>query len=355
MCRNNILSATKLTSGYRSGQDVSKPLSSASGEGKCSHGSSDDDSRHSTATGGIYKGRSSSAHAPHYHLHLQAFEAAKQASVYFLTDEDNGLMNVLGFDLFKEVLSIKTKQENSAIKSRSITFVIDVTGSMGNNIASVREATTKYVELIRTSENVPEKYILVTFSDPVTLETARETTSADEMIKWLTDLRVDGGGDCPEYALSGLLTGATMSNNKSAVYIITDAPAKDENRETEVISILQRKNLTPKFLITPECSARKKRHAGRHKRSSSVYDRIAQATGGSVNRVQTSELQAVVEADLTGDIPSSVALIKWTTMQASDPGVFNIEVDRSVIYLTIFISGLKNTTDLILKYPNGEC
>ncbi|XP_062617849.1 uncharacterized protein LOC134279455 [Saccostrea cucullata] len=307
MCKNNILSTTKLTSGYKSGQDVSKPLISTSRKGKCSHGSSDDDSRHSTATGGIYKGRSTSAHAPHYHLHFQAFEAAKQASVYFLSDEDNGLMNILGFTLFKEVLSIKTKQENSAIKSLSITFVIDVTGSMRDNIESVREATTRYVELLRISENVPEKYILVTFSDP----------------------------------------GATMSNNKSTVYIITDAPAKDESREAEVISVLQRKNLTPKFLITPECSVRKKRKAaGRHKRSSSVYDRIAQATGGSVNRVQTSELQAIVEADLTGDIPSSVAVIRWITMQASDPSVFNIEVDRSVLYLSIFISGLRNTNGL---------
>jgi hypothetical protein len=78
-----------LTSGYKSGQDVSKPLASAQNSGKCSHGSSDDASRLKTATGGIYKGRANAAHAPHYHLHAKAFEAAKQATIYFLSDEGN--------------------------------------------------------------------------------------------------------------------------------------------------------------------------------------------------------------------------------------------------------------------------
>lgn len=48
----------------------------------------------------------------------------------------------------------------------SITFVIDVTGSMSDNIASVIQGATTFVEQIRQSERIPEKYILVTFSDP---------------------------------------------------------------------------------------------------------------------------------------------------------------------------------------------
>lgn len=90
LCKNNTRT-TKLTSGYKSKQDVSKPLSNNQGIGKCSHGSQDDTSRLKSATGGIYKGRSSSAHAPHFYLHNEAFEAAKLATVYFLSDESKKL------------------------------------------------------------------------------------------------------------------------------------------------------------------------------------------------------------------------------------------------------------------------
>lgn len=59
-----------------------------------------------------------------------------------------------------------------------------------------------------------------------------------------------------------LSLGAKLSNHNSTIYIYTDAPAKDESRETEVIQILQRKNVTPKFRLRPECAGRRKRDTG---------------------------------------------------------------------------------------------
>lgn len=41
----------------------------------------------------------------------------------------------------------------------------------------------------------------------VDLEKSRVTNDADEMINWINGLTVSGGGDCPEYSLSGLITG----------------------------------------------------------------------------------------------------------------------------------------------------
>ncbi|XP_062566521.1 von Willebrand factor A domain-containing protein 7-like [Saccostrea cucullata] len=257
MCINNTIT-TKLTSGYRAGQDVSKPLKSEGQTGKCSHGSQDDTTRLKTATGGIYKGRSAAAHAPHFHLHEQAFEAAKQASVYFLSDGDDGLFNMLGNHLSTEIFQIKSNTGNKEIKDYSIAFIVDVTGSMADNIDGVKRGTTSFVNAIKTSENVPEKYILVTFSDPVDLETSRVTADADEMIDWLSKLSVSGGADCPEYSLSGLLTGATLSNKNSPVYIYTDAPPKDPEKEAEVINILLEKNITAKFRLRNECGRRRR-------------------------------------------------------------------------------------------------
>lgn len=368
LCKNNTRT-TRLTSGYKSEQDVSKPLSNNQGIGKCSHGSQDDTSSLKSATGGIYKGRSSSAHAPHFHLHNEAFEAAKTATIYFLSDENDGLFSHLGNYLTKEVFQIKSKKENQEVKDYSITFVIDVTGSMRDNIAAVIQGAATFVDQIRQSERKPEKYILVTFSDPVDLEKSQVTDDADEMISWINSLTVDGGGDCPEYSLSGLITGATLSNLNSTIYIYTDAPAKDESRETEVIEILQRKSITPKFRLRNECAGRRKRDTDRHKRQSSVYDNIAQATGGDVERFSLSaELAAKVQEDLMNEIsfiqsnssqainqnnlPSSISIIKWRSTNTDQ--FTTIEVDNSVDSLRIEINGTSNSSEIHLRNPNGS-
>ena len=59
-CPDNLITR-KLTSGYRSGQDIKKPLDI----GKCSHGGQTDDSRLKPATGGINKDSSSQLESPH--------------------------------------------------------------------------------------------------------------------------------------------------------------------------------------------------------------------------------------------------------------------------------------------------
>lgn len=48
----------------------------------------------------------------------------------------------------------------------SLTFVIDVTGSMSNVIEKAKLAAKKIVVEAKDSQFVPEKYVLVTFSDP---------------------------------------------------------------------------------------------------------------------------------------------------------------------------------------------
>lgn len=59
-CETNLITV-KLTSGYRSGQDIKKPIDI----GKCSHGGKTDDSRFKPATGGINKDSASKHESPH--------------------------------------------------------------------------------------------------------------------------------------------------------------------------------------------------------------------------------------------------------------------------------------------------
>ena len=71
-CGTNLITG-KLTSGYRSGQDVRKPVN----KGKCSHGGRTDDSRFQSATGGINKDSTSIEESPH--ARYETFDKEKNA------------------------------------------------------------------------------------------------------------------------------------------------------------------------------------------------------------------------------------------------------------------------------------
>ncbi|XP_055995682.1 von Willebrand factor A domain-containing protein 7-like isoform X2 [Ostrea edulis] len=338
-CTDNIIT-TKLTSGYKAGQDISKPTEPLGAIfGKCSHGTSDDSSRTDPATGGIYKGRVSMNSAPHHKWHHQAWEAAAKATHHFLMD--------------KKVLHIKSRQE---VTKNSLAFVIDLTGSMSGEIAGVKRATVKLVEESRNSIFVPEKYILVTFSDPENLTTAKETTDWNQMIDFLQALSVSGGGDCPEYALSGMLLAINMSNPGSQIIFCSDADAKDEDKHDDVVEGLKSKSLKTTFLLTNTCTARKRRDTHRQKRSTGykIFEDIAAETGSQVLRTTTSEIETDVERVVKTSLPSSIVNVKWYLWKTSLSSTVKINVDSSITALIIQISGPTANSDVTLRDPTDS-
>lgn len=72
-------------------------------------------------------------------------------------------MELIGPVVFRDIFGIRSREE---IVKTSLTFVIDVTGSMGDDIKNVQIATKKMVNEAKDSQFIPEKYVLVTFSDP---------------------------------------------------------------------------------------------------------------------------------------------------------------------------------------------
>ncbi|XP_078333516.1 von Willebrand factor A domain-containing protein 7-like isoform X2 [Crassostrea virginica] len=356
LCDNNIQGG-KLTSGYKSGQDVTKPIRQGL-TGKCSHGSSDDETRYDTATGGIYKGRSVETEAPHYRLHGEASDAALDATEYFLIGEERGLLSLVGEEVFRDVFGIRTRED---VVHTSLTFVIDVTGSMGDDIQAVITATQRIVTEAKDSNFVPENYVLVTFSDPASLTNGRMTTDPQEMLTWLKGLSVSGGGDCAEYAMSGMLLGIQKSNPKSKIYLCTDADAKDEERADEVTAALKAKELTPIYLLTGQCS-RRKRDSGSHlqrvKRSSlQVFQRIAEETGGRVYETTVTALETIVETEIRDTFPSSNVLITWFVFPANSQPLENISlpVDSHIESLKIVVTGVTAIRgEFDLFYPNGS-
>ncbi|XP_076080109.1 von Willebrand factor A domain-containing protein 7-like [Mytilus galloprovincialis] len=162
-CNNNLLVSDMLTSGYQTGQDVQPPYKTNDNfdQGKCGFGgSTDTENGFRTAKGRINKDRLDSTYSPHHHLHYKAFYAARKATEQFLVDHDIGIINDMNADTFVQIFGLVKRRQ------ASFGFVIDDTGSMGDEIEEVRKACIDIITNVFGTPNAPSNYILVTFNDP---------------------------------------------------------------------------------------------------------------------------------------------------------------------------------------------
>ncbi|XP_066268440.1 von Willebrand factor A domain-containing protein 7-like [Branchiostoma lanceolatum] len=246
-CRNNILLQMLLTSGYKSGQTKAKPPAYTPTTGKCSHGGLTDDSRLAVPTGGINKETSDPSLSPHYYLHEQAAQAAIQATTNFFIAPGYGLLSEIGPDKFRELLNLGS--------GNSMVFVIDVSGSMRNDVEALRQETVQIVQITTGTVNAPYNYILSTFSDPE-IGPVLTTRDPNEMISWLNALTVNGGGDCPEYCFSGIELALLNCLPDSKVFIFTDATPKDPEKYSTIAALMIGKKAVLNFLLTGTCNSR---------------------------------------------------------------------------------------------------
>jgi hypothetical protein len=104
-------------------------------------------------------------------------------------------------------------------RPRSIVFVIDDTGSMGNEIASVRATLLSMIDTFE-AESERVLYTLITYKDDVTL---RGQTEDPAVIRgWVSGLGATGGGDCPEEGCGALTLAANVAPDSEAWWM-TDA------------------------------------------------------------------------------------------------------------------------------------
>ncbi|KAK6317578.1 hypothetical protein J4Q44_G00129780 [Coregonus suidteri] len=211
-CQNNILENIirdkKLTSGYFG----LEPFFSTKPKGKCSHGGSWDRTSGQEPTGGINK---DSLESNHGNWHTAAAEVAVVATRQLLEDirgaaGDTGFLRMMGI---------------SKNGSRVLCFVIDTTGSMSDDIATVKKTTAFIIDSKRGTPNEPSAYILVPFNDP-DFGPLMRTTEPDVFKAQINALNANGGGDFPEMSLSGLQLALTGAPPSSEIFLFTDAPAK---------------------------------------------------------------------------------------------------------------------------------
>ncbi|KAF0881959.1 VWA7 protein, partial [Crocuta crocuta] len=280
-CPGNLLGFTLLTSGYF-GTHPSKP------PGKCSHGGRFDQSSSQPPRGGINKDSTSPGFSPHHMLHLQAAKLALLASIQAFSL----LRNRLGDKGFSRLLDISP--------ASSLSFVLDTTGSMGEEINAAKIQARHIVEQRRGSPMEPSHYILVPFHDPG-FGPVFTTSDPDSFWQQLNEIHALGGGDEPEMCLSALELALLHTPPLSDIFVFTDASPKDAFLTNRVESLTQERRCRVTFLVTEDPS----RVQGRARREVlspmrfEPYEAVALASGGEVIFTKDQHIQDV--AAIVGD------------------------------------------------------
>lgn len=138
------------------------------------------------------------------------------------------------------------------------------------------------------------------------------TTNQQKLLDTLNDIKLFGGGDCPESSLGGLSLALKNALPKSYVYVFTDAIAKDFAMDDQIIELIQKKQATVlnkyinrilklmkikfykyipniiqiTFLLTGFCKSK-------DSPGYEVYERIAAASNGQVFNLQKNHIKDV--------------------------------------------------------------
>ncbi|XP_021005219.1 von Willebrand factor A domain-containing protein 7 [Mus caroli] len=330
-CPGNMLDSTLLTSGYF-GMNPPKP------PGKCSHGGHFDQSSSQPPRGGINKDSTSPSFSPHHKLHLQAAEVALLASI----EAFSLLRSRLGDRAFSRLLDITP--------ASSLSFVLDTTGSMGEEINAAKIQARRIVEQRQGSPMEPVFYILVPFHDPE-FGPVFKTSDPDSFWQKLNEIHALGGGDEPEMCLSALELALLHTPPLSDIFVFTDASPKDALLTNRVESLTRERRCRVTFLVTEDPS----RTGGRRRREAlsplrfEPYEAIARASGGEVIFTKDQYIQDV--AAIVGESMAGLVTLPLEppVFTPGEPCVF--AVDSLLWQVTVRMHG--DISSFWIKSPAG--
>eukprot|EP00118_Oscarella_pearsei_P015264 m.136837 g.136837 ORF g.136837 m.136837 type:complete len:1075 (+) comp38192_c0_seq3:1337-4561(+) len=340
-----------LTSGYYSNQDKPKPDSkkllavpgyTVNDVGKCSHGGFLDGTNKVTATGGINKDSTSAFFSPHYDLHLQAADIAIKASRAFFDD----LRTQVGDVFFLRFLGL----DNGA----SLSFCIDTTGSMSDDIAQAKQQAIRIIEGSLAGVSPPIDFVFVPFNDPG-FGPAFVSRNPDDFKNKISTISVGGGGDHAELAISGLILSLRASRPGSAIFLFTDASAKDYNRFPEASALISEKKIRI-FVISTGSTL-----FGRRRRQTvteyTALDMLADQSGGQVLSGSKSDVGSLLSLTSIFIETSAITLYSQAADFATNSSSgfhLKLPVDRLITELDITISGSNINPRVNVFGPDGN-
>ncbi len=135
----------------------------------------------------------------------------------------------------------------------SLGFAIDTTGSMGGVIQSVKTEATSLVDSRIDTKDEPRQYVLSPFNDPG-VGPLTVSDNPEEFKAAIAALSADGGGDCPEYSMTGQLAAVSAMEEGGTLFAYTDADAKDAGLAGLVASVAKANRITVYEMMFGSCS-----------------------------------------------------------------------------------------------------
>uniref|UniRef100_A0A336M8U4 CSON013764 protein n=1 Tax=Culicoides sonorensis TaxID=179676 RepID=A0A336M8U4_CULSO len=157
---------------------------------------------------------------------------------------------------------------------------------MGDVLRELRQYALKILQHIETVEhNITSfNYILVPFNDP-DIEAPVVTKVKNEFLMALHQLKVYGGGDCPEPSLTALKSALQVSSNKSHIFLFTDADPKEKFISAELYKLLESKKPSLYFIISGKCDSVV---------YDPIYEQLANFTHGQYINIHNNEVNKLL-------------------------------------------------------------
>lgn len=246
---------------------------------------------------------------------------------------------------------------------RQIVFVVDDTGSMLGEIASVRATILDQINELSANPEA-EHYSVVTFQDEVT--TVGQTANAAIASSWIQALSASGGGDCPEASLEALQRVAEIAPTSEA-WLMTDASPHGgpvELATTIATLVANRVKVYP--LILSWCfGAQSAAIDPGHQEPSlamptidtlgglGAYGTLASETGGQLFHVSSAEVAAATDMILSEmDANADISVISGGLSGGSQ--TYLVTVDGTMQETNFLLnSELSTGLNLQVRYPNG--
>jgi len=195
---------------------------------------------------------------------------------------------------------------------------------------------------------------------PLDVGPATVTNDAEVVIEAVNKLTASGGGDCPELGMTGLYQALLHCLPESNILYFSEADVKDESRKNEVESLAKEKKVKINFIISGQCSRRRRRdlsqsrthHSSVPHRSrrtvqgQALYQDLATQTGGQVLATSKAAVADIVKViDPVGFSSSTVDLkevgllsIEKSRAQYFSSDIYFVDIDSTLESLVLILT-----------------
>lgn len=171
-----------------------------------------------------------------------------------------------------------------------------------------------------------------------------DTKNPDDLLEKLKFIETVGGGDCPEYAISGLKIALEFALTNSLAYVFSDATAKDLRYYDDAIELIQKKQVSVNFLLTGDCD-------DPSSPGYQVYHKLSRASNGQVYDMKKSNVKDVLLA-IRHTVNYKYSALKSVDSESAGTTNTKLNVDKSISEFSVSMSG-KNAR-LTITDPRNE-